>query len=83
MLAWHRGTGPADVFLSTLVVGEIRQGIERIRARDAGQAEALERWLAGLVASYGERILPVSADVAQDLGPAQRRRPNHRRWSTG
>jgi predicted nucleic acid-binding protein len=50
------------------VLGEIRQGIERIRRRDPAQAEALERWLEGLVAGYRDRILPVTADVAQEWG---------------
>jgi toxin FitB len=68
VVAWHRDQVEADVFLSVLVVGEIRQGIERMRARDTGQAEALDRWLAGLVAGYRERILPVTADVAQAWG---------------
>jgi predicted nucleic acid-binding protein len=68
LLAWHRDQSEADVFISVLVVGEIRQGIERVRSRDAGQADALDRWLAGLVAGYRERILPVTADVAQAWG---------------
>jgi predicted nucleic acid-binding protein len=68
LLAWHRAQAEADVFISALVVGEIRQGIERVRARDARQAEALDRWLTGLVAGYRERILPVTADIAQEWG---------------
>jgi predicted nucleic acid-binding protein len=68
LLAWHRGQAEAVVFISSLVVGEIRQGIERLRTRDAVQAEALDRWLAGLVVGYRERILPVTADVAQEWG---------------
>jgi toxin FitB len=68
LVAWHRRQAEADVFLSTLVVGEIRQGIERVRSRDPGQAEALDRWLTGLVSGYRERILPVTADVAQEWG---------------
>ena len=36
--------------------------------RDPKQADALERWLDGLVAAYGDRILPVTTDVAQQWG---------------
>ena len=68
VLDWYARHRAADVYLSTLVVGEIRHGVERIRTRDTGRAEALERWLDGLVASYGDRILPVSTDVAQVWG---------------
>jgi hypothetical protein len=51
-----------------LVVGEIRQGIERVRSRDPGQAEALERWLTRLLSVYGSRVLPVTVEVAQEWG---------------
>jgi len=68
VLAWHRSQSGADVFISALVVGEVRQGIERLRARDPHQAEALDHWLTGLVAAYRDRILPVTLDVAQEWG---------------
>lgn len=68
VLAWHQSQSGADAFISVLVVGEIRQGIERLRPRDARQAEALEHWLAGLVRAYQDRILPVTIDVAQEWG---------------
>jgi hypothetical protein len=51
-----------------LVVGEIRQGIERVRSRDPGQAEAQERWLTRLLSVYGGRVLPVTVEVAQEWG---------------
>jgi predicted nucleic acid-binding protein len=65
---WYAQHRSVDVYLSTLVVGEIRQGVERLRRRDESRAATLERWLEGLVASYGDRILPVSTDVAQVWG---------------
>jgi predicted nucleic acid-binding protein len=68
VLAWHRSQRRAEAYLSALVVGEIRQGIERVRPRDPAQAEALERWLARLVTTYADRILPVTAAVAQQWG---------------
>ena len=39
---WYAGVKEADLFLSVLVTGEIRKGIELIRNRDLQQAEALE-----------------------------------------
>jgi predicted nucleic acid-binding protein len=68
VVGWRRGHAAADVYLSVLVIGEIRQGIERVRARDRARAEALERWLAGLTGAYRERILPVTAEIAEEWG---------------
>jgi toxin FitB len=48
---------PADrLFLSVLVVGEIRQGIARLARRDPAQAQNFEHWLSELVDGYGDRI---------------------------
>jgi predicted nucleic acid-binding protein len=68
VLAWHQNHRRAEAYLSVLVVGEIRQGIERVRPRDPAQAEALERWLSGLLRTYRDRILPVSVDIAEEWG---------------
>jgi predicted nucleic acid-binding protein len=72
VLAWHRRERAADIYVSVLVVGEIRQGIERLRSRDPRQADALDRWLAGLLGSYRDRILPVTVDIAQEWGRLNR-----------
>jgi predicted nucleic acid-binding protein len=68
VLAWYQSQAQAAAYLSTLVLGEIRQGIERVRPRDPRQADVLERWLAGLVSSYRRRILPVTIEVADQWG---------------
>jgi predicted nucleic acid-binding protein len=68
VLAWQQSQSRAEAYISTLVVGEIRHGIERVKARDPKQAEALERWLHGLVSAYQDRILPITTDVAQQWG---------------
>ena len=65
---WYAQQRTADVYLSALVVGEIRQGVERLRGRDESRAATLERWLDGLQASYADRILPVTAEIAQEWG---------------
>jgi hypothetical protein len=56
--------GDQELFLSVLVVGEIRQGVEAVRTRDPVSAARLERWLSTLIESYAERILPVDLGVA-------------------
>ncbi|MBX6723648.1 MAG: type II toxin-antitoxin system VapC family toxin [Dactylosporangium sp.] len=66
--AWHARRTGAEAYLSSLVVGEIRQGIERIHPRDPQRAEALERWLTGLLSAYRSRILPVTVEIAHEWG---------------
>ena len=50
------------------MVGEIRPGIERLARRDPAQAEIFERWLFRLVSDYQDRIVPMTADVAEAWG---------------
>jgi toxin FitB len=57
-----------DLFLSVLVVGELRQGIAGIRGRDPASAAQLNRWLHALVEGYADRILPVDLAVAELWG---------------
>ncbi len=66
--SWFEEAAGEDLFLSVLVVGEIRQGIERLRARDPEQAGAFERWLDSLQRDFRDRLLPVSAAVADAWG---------------
>lgn len=56
-------------------MGEIWRGIERRRLKDARAAAALERWLAGLITHYGDRILPITASIAGRWGRMCLQRP--------
>ena len=67
--AWFAETDSADLHLSVLVVGEVRQGIERLRHRgDGEQAAVYERWLEVLKSEFGDRLLPVTTAVAEGWG---------------
>jgi predicted nucleic acid-binding protein len=66
--AWYRRVRDDDLYLSVLVVGEIRQGVERLRARDPRHAATLEQWLEEVRESFGERVLPIDHKVAQTWG---------------
>lgn len=66
--AWWDATASRDLHLSVLVLGEIRQGVERRRRRDPGAADQLDRWLAELVERFADRILDVDAAVADRWG---------------
>ena len=73
--AWLEGVASVDLHLSVLVAGEIRRGIEFLRPREPDRARALDEWLDGLVAAYADRLLPVTAAVADAWGRLSARRP--------
>lgn len=66
--AWFAEVDDDALFLSVLVVGELRKGVERIRRRDAVAAKALGSWLDDIVAGYADRVLPVTAEIADAWG---------------
>jgi len=66
--SWYRQVRDDDLFLSVLVIGEIRQGIERLRPRSPRRARELELWLEELLQSFGDRVLAVNEKVAQIWG---------------
>jgi predicted nucleic acid-binding protein len=68
VLAWFLTVDDDDLFISVLVLGEIRSGIERIRSSDPAQAKVLERWLKGLEAAYADRILVITTGIADKWG---------------
>jgi predicted nucleic acid-binding protein len=65
---WFESVDGDSIFLSVLVTGEIRRGIEGIRRRDPRAAAALERWLDNLVRAHSDRLLPVDAATADEWG---------------
>jgi hypothetical protein len=65
---WFAGMPLEDLYVSVLVLGEIRQGIERIRRRDPTQAGTLEKWLLWVTAEFADRLLPVDEMVADQWG---------------
>ena len=73
--AWYASIKDADIYLSVLVLGEIRKGVERARPNDPAAARALETWLDTVVQSFADRILPVDQAVADEWGRMSARRP--------
>lgn len=73
--AWWESVDDADIYLSVLVLGEIRKGVERARSNDPVRARALEKWLTTVVESFAERILPVDQAVADEWGRMSAKRP--------
>jgi len=66
--AWLASVAGGELYLSVLVIGEIRQGIERMRRHDSAQAAVDETWLSTLLRDYADRIVPVTAEVAEEWG---------------
>jgi hypothetical protein len=73
--SWLASVDGSHLFLSVLVIGEIRSGIERLRRRDAVQAQVYEAWLITLLQDYADRILPVTQDIAEEWGRLNSRDP--------
>ena len=73
--AWYASINDADLYLSVLVLGEIRKGIELARPRDPAKADALEAWLIAVQAAFGERILPIDRAVSDQWGRMSALRP--------
>jgi hypothetical protein len=66
--AWYASVADEDLFLSTLVLGEIRKGVELVRTRDPGKAAALERWLRDVEAAFAGRVLGIDNAVSDHWG---------------
>lgn len=73
--AWWNGVAEDDLWLSPLVLGEIRKVVELARRRDPERAQALEAWLADVMSNFGDRVLPVDTAVAEHWGRMNAIRP--------
>jgi predicted nucleic acid-binding protein len=72
---WYGSIDDASLYLSVLVMGEVRKGIERARPKDPARARALEKWLAAVREAFAGRILPVDDAVAEEWGRMSAKRP--------
>ena len=68
VLRWFAAVADEDLRLSVVVVGELRQGVERVRRRDPTSARRLDTWIKKLVADFEERILVVDQATAELWG---------------
>lgn len=65
---WYGSVEDGELYLSVLVLGEIRRGVELVRRRDPTKAAALHAWLAAVDTAFGDRVLPVDRQVADLWG---------------
>ena len=73
--AWYASIADGDLFLSTLVLGEIRKGVELARPKDPGKAVALERWLRQVETAFDGRIFGIDKAVSDQWGRMSAVRP--------
>ena len=65
VLAWLRSTRSGELQVSALTIGEIQQGIEKLRDRDPIRAGAIESWLDEAVLQHFE-VLPLNGAAARE-----------------
>ena len=74
---WLAETGEEDIWLSALVLGELRKGVDMARGKDPGRANALEASLRAVAEGFAgrSRVLPVDQSVALEWGRMAAIRP--------
>lgn len=65
---WYSCVHEHEIYLSVLVIGELRCGVELIRRRDANAAFHLETWLTKIIQEYSYRIFPITHEIAETWG---------------
>lgn len=65
---WISSQRSADLYLSTLSIGEIERGIAQQQRKDPKFAELLLTWLDKVLMLYEERILPIDLPTCRRWG---------------
>lgn len=65
---WIKSTAGAARYCSVVSIGEIEKGIEMHRRTDPDAAAILKTWRERLTIEFGERVLPVTAEIALAWG---------------
>jgi len=73
--AWYASISDDSLYLSALVIGELRKGIELCRANEPARARSLEKWLNDVIEAFGDRILPIDNVIAEEWGRMGAKRP--------
>ena len=63
--AWFDEHKADQLWLSVLVVGELRRGVELLRRRDEEAGTRLSDWLDTVTHDFDDRIIPVTTEVAE------------------
>ena len=68
VLSWFEANYEAGYFLSALVLGEIRKGIESLSRSNAQAAGRLDEWLNETRRTFEGRIIPIDREIAEEWG---------------
>ena len=63
--AWFDEHKADQLWLSVLVVGELRRGVELLRRRDEQAGTRLSDWLDTVAHDFDDRIIPITVEVAE------------------
>src|SRR5271165_4098943 len=73
--AWYERIEDNSLYLSVLILGEIRKGIDRARPKDPAKARNLEKWLVAVASAFSGRVLPIDVAIAEEWGRMNAIRP--------
>jgi predicted nucleic acid-binding protein len=66
--AWLANADDGDLAISVLTVREVRKGIIKLRATKPNVADDIDRWMTQNLGLFGDRILPVTREIADVWG---------------
>ncbi|MCP4677922.1 MAG: type II toxin-antitoxin system VapC family toxin [Deltaproteobacteria bacterium] len=75
VIEWFTSNESEAMYLSVLVIGELRRGIELIRQRDVSSAQHLEAWLLRLREDFSDRLMDVTEEIAELWGQLGLKQP--------
>lgn len=75
-VGWLRSTAPQAIYLSTLTLGEIMQGIALKQKSDPAAAGYFAEWLRKLRHQHADRILPITDHISVEWGRIAAIRPH-------
>lgn len=65
---WVASVDTDELVTSCLVLGELREGVERLRRRDPPQAHAMDLWIHRMKQEHVSHVLPVTQEIAECWG---------------
>lgn len=65
---WWNGVDDSSLYLSVIVLGEMRRGISKAEKEKGGKAAKYEEWLGNAMQLFAGRILAVDLNVADLWG---------------